>query len=88
MEGDRGQSSAAAVGDKKQGAPLLQLVEVNGSPCLKLTEDEEKMTVPGTKTIYRLFDAAGELGHLCLSAVLLTCSITLSLVMSLIPAVP
>ncbi|NXT30640.1 PNCB phosphoribosyltransferase, partial [Syrrhaptes paradoxus] len=36
-----------------------QLVEVNGSPCLKLTEDEEKMTIPGTKTIYRLYDAAG-----------------------------
>ncbi|XP_010129530.1 PREDICTED: nicotinate phosphoribosyltransferase-like, partial [Buceros rhinoceros silvestris] len=35
------------------------LVEVNGSPCLKLTEDEEKMTIPGTKTIYRLYDSAG-----------------------------
>ncbi|NXV83423.1 PNCB phosphoribosyltransferase, partial [Atlantisia rogersi] len=38
---------------------VLQLVEVNGSPCLKFTEDEEKMTIPGTKTIYRLYDAAG-----------------------------
>ncbi|NXC22781.1 PNCB phosphoribosyltransferase, partial [Corythaeola cristata] len=36
-----------------------QLVEVNGSPCLKLTEDEEKMTIPGTKMIYRLYDATG-----------------------------
>ncbi|NXL33198.1 PNCB phosphoribosyltransferase, partial [Glaucidium brasilianum] len=36
------------------------LVEVNGSPCLKLTEDEEKMTIPGTKTFYRLYDAAGQ----------------------------
>ncbi|NWH83169.1 PNCB phosphoribosyltransferase, partial [Piaya cayana] len=36
-----------------------QLVEVNNSPCLKLTEDEEKMTIPGTKTIYRLYDADG-----------------------------
>ncbi|NXT82580.1 PNCB phosphoribosyltransferase, partial [Zapornia atra] len=36
-----------------------QLVEVDGSPCLKLTEDEEKMTIPGTKSIYRLWDAAG-----------------------------
>ncbi|NXV98683.1 PNCB phosphoribosyltransferase, partial [Calonectris borealis] len=35
-----------------------QLVEVNGSPCLKLTEDEEKMTMPGTKMIYRLYDSA------------------------------
>ncbi|XP_049682091.1 nicotinate phosphoribosyltransferase isoform X3 [Accipiter gentilis] len=36
-----------------------ELVEVNGSPCMKLTEDEEKMTIPGIKTIYRLYDAAG-----------------------------
>ncbi|XP_062482936.1 nicotinate phosphoribosyltransferase [Pezoporus occidentalis] len=38
---------------------VYKLVEVNGSPCLKLTEDEEKMTIPGTKMIYRLSDAAG-----------------------------
>uniref|UniRef100_H0ZR93 nicotinate phosphoribosyltransferase n=1 Tax=Taeniopygia guttata TaxID=59729 RepID=H0ZR93_TAEGU len=38
---------------------VYKLVEVNGSPCLKLTEDEEKMTIPGMKTIYRLYDAAG-----------------------------
>ncbi|XP_053916437.1 nicotinate phosphoribosyltransferase isoform X2 [Cuculus canorus] len=38
---------------------VYKLVEVNGSPCLKLTEDEEKMTIPGTKTIYRLHDADG-----------------------------
>ncbi|KAF1547293.1 Nicotinate phosphoribosyltransferase, partial [Eudyptes schlegeli] len=38
---------------------VYKLVEVNGSPCLKLTEDEEKMTIPGSKTIYRLYDAAG-----------------------------
>ncbi|XP_040403385.1 nicotinate phosphoribosyltransferase isoform X2 [Cygnus olor] len=40
--------------------PLLpQLVEVNGSPCLKLTEEEEKMTIPGIKAVYRLYDDAG-----------------------------
>ncbi|NXK26615.1 PNCB phosphoribosyltransferase, partial [Arenaria interpres] len=38
---------------------VYKLVEVNGSPCLKLTEDEEKMTIPGSKTIYRLYDASG-----------------------------
>ncbi|NXU82093.1 PNCB phosphoribosyltransferase, partial [Oreotrochilus melanogaster] len=38
---------------------VYKLVEVNGSPCLKLTEDEEKMTIPGIKMIYRLYDAAG-----------------------------
>ncbi|NXJ32671.1 PNCB phosphoribosyltransferase, partial [Ciconia maguari] len=38
---------------------VYKLVEVNGSPCLKLTEDEDKVTIPGTKTMYRLYDAAG-----------------------------
>ncbi|NXI40849.1 PNCB phosphoribosyltransferase, partial [Galbula dea] len=38
---------------------VYKLVEVSGSPCLKLTEDEEKMTIPGAKTIYRLYDASG-----------------------------
>ncbi|NWZ56537.1 PNCB phosphoribosyltransferase, partial [Haliaeetus albicilla] len=38
---------------------VYKLVEVNGSPRMKLTEDEEKMTIPGIKTIYRLYDAAG-----------------------------
>ncbi|XP_075271554.1 nicotinate phosphoribosyltransferase isoform X2 [Opisthocomus hoazin] len=38
---------------------VYKLVEVNGSPCLKVTEDEEKMTIPGTKMIYRLYDPAG-----------------------------
>ncbi|XP_052560913.1 nicotinate phosphoribosyltransferase isoform X2 [Tympanuchus pallidicinctus] len=38
---------------------VYKLVEVNGSPCLKFTEEEEKMTIPGIKAIYRLYDAAG-----------------------------
>uniref|UniRef100_A0A8C4KND5 Nicotinate phosphoribosyltransferase n=1 Tax=Dromaius novaehollandiae TaxID=8790 RepID=A0A8C4KND5_DRONO len=38
---------------------IRELVKVNGFPCLKLTEDEEKMTIPGTKTVYRLYDADG-----------------------------
>uniref|UniRef100_A0A8B9QP46 Nicotinate phosphoribosyltransferase n=1 Tax=Anas platyrhynchos TaxID=8839 RepID=A0A8B9QP46_ANAPL len=32
---------------------VYKLVEVNGSPCLKLTEEEEKMTIPGIKAVYR-----------------------------------
>jgi len=64
--------------DKKKDAHLLnfllQLVEVNGSPCLKVTEDEEKMTIPGTKMIYRLYDPAGELGHSCHGVAPLTCA--------------
>uniref|UniRef100_A0A8C8S6Y0 Nicotinate phosphoribosyltransferase n=1 Tax=Pelusios castaneus TaxID=367368 RepID=A0A8C8S6Y0_9SAUR len=38
---------------------VYKLVTVNGCPKLKLTEDEEKMTIPGSKVVYRLWDAAG-----------------------------
>ncbi|NWW05425.1 PNCB phosphoribosyltransferase, partial [Oreocharis arfaki] len=55
---------------------VYKLVEVNGSPCLKLTEDEEKMTIPGMKTIYRLYDAAGESGDPSQSPGGMSCSIT------------
>lgn len=61
---------------------LPQLVEVNGSPCLKLTEDEEKMTIPGMKAIYRLYDAAGESGDPSWSPGGISCSVTLSLMSS------
>uniref|UniRef100_A0A7M4F7P0 nicotinate phosphoribosyltransferase n=1 Tax=Crocodylus porosus TaxID=8502 RepID=A0A7M4F7P0_CROPO len=36
-----------------------ELVQVNGRPRMKLTEEEEKMTLPGCKAVYRLWDAAG-----------------------------
>lgn len=61
---------------------LPQLVEVNGSPCLKLTEDEEKMTIPGMKAIYRLYDAAGESGDTFQSPGGISCSITPSVMSS------
>ncbi|XP_037747812.1 nicotinate phosphoribosyltransferase isoform X3 [Chelonia mydas] len=38
---------------------VYKLVKVNGRPKLKLTEDEEKMTIPGSKVVYRLYDATG-----------------------------
>ncbi|XP_066479801.1 nicotinate phosphoribosyltransferase [Tiliqua scincoides] len=38
---------------------VYKLVEVNGCPRLKVTEDEEKMTIPGSKVVYRLWDATG-----------------------------
>ncbi|XP_077207439.1 nicotinate phosphoribosyltransferase isoform X1 [Paroedura picta] len=38
---------------------VYKLVKVNGCPRLKVTEDEEKTTLPGSKVVYRLWDAAG-----------------------------
>ncbi|XP_061463082.1 nicotinate phosphoribosyltransferase [Rhineura floridana] len=38
---------------------VYKLVEVKGCPRLKVTEDKEKTTLPGSKQVYRLWDAAG-----------------------------
>ncbi|XP_015278228.1 PREDICTED: nicotinate phosphoribosyltransferase [Gekko japonicus] len=38
---------------------VYKLVTVNGCPRLKVTEDEEKTTIPGSKVVYRFWDAAG-----------------------------
>nr|XP_056710600.1 nicotinate phosphoribosyltransferase [Euleptes europaea] len=38
---------------------VYKLVNVNGCPRLKVTEDEEKTTIPGSKVVYRLWDDAG-----------------------------
>ncbi|OCT75096.1 nicotinate phosphoribosyltransferase [Xenopus laevis] len=35
---------------------VYKLVQVNESPCMKLSEDTEKTTIPGSKAIYRLYD--------------------------------
>ncbi|XP_064190288.1 nicotinate phosphoribosyltransferase isoform X1 [Anguilla rostrata] len=48
---------------------VYKLVEVKGSPRMKLSEDPEKSTMPGKKSVYRLLDAQGHpfLDLLCLS---------------------
>ena len=35
---------------------MVKLVEVNGRPCVKLSEDFQKATFPGKKNVYRLYD--------------------------------
>lgn len=35
---------------------VFKLVEVNGRPCVKLSEDVQKATFPGKKNAYRLYD--------------------------------
>lgn len=39
---------------------VYKLVEINNTPKIKLSEDVEKVTMPGKKDVYRLF---GEDGH-------------------------
>lgn len=38
----------------------LQLVSVGGQPRMKLTEDREKQTLPGSKAAFRLLGADGD----------------------------
>ncbi|XP_069076992.1 nicotinate phosphoribosyltransferase isoform X3 [Pleurodeles waltl] len=38
---------------------VYKLVQVNGCPRMKLSEDQDKMTIPGSKTVYRLYDCHG-----------------------------
>ena len=35
---------------------VFKLVEVNGKPCVKLSEEFQKVTFPGKKNAYRLYD--------------------------------
>ncbi|KAG8431691.1 hypothetical protein GDO86_020449 [Hymenochirus boettgeri] len=38
---------------------VYKLVQVNHIPCIKVSEDEEKTTIPGSKSVYRLYDNEG-----------------------------
>lgn len=39
---------------------VYKLVELNGRPTIKLSEDIQKMTIPGKKDAFRLFSKDGE----------------------------
>jgi nicotinate phosphoribosyltransferase len=39
---------------------VYKMVEINGTPRIKLSEDVMKVTMPGKKTAYRLYGADGE----------------------------
>lgn len=38
---------------------VYKLVEINGNPRTKLSEDMEKATMPGNKNVYRLYSLDG-----------------------------
>ncbi len=35
---------------------VYKIMEMNSLPCIKFSEDKDKQTIPGSKSIYRLFD--------------------------------
>lgn len=39
---------------------VFKLVEINGIPKIKLSQDVEKVTIPGKKSVYRLYGADGK----------------------------
>jgi nicotinate phosphoribosyltransferase len=39
---------------------VYKMVEINGSPRIKLSQDVMKVTMPGKKTAYRLYGADGK----------------------------
>ncbi|QQP57541.1 Uncharacterized protein FKW44_002563, partial [Caligus rogercresseyi] len=38
---------------------VYKLVDVNGKPKIKLSQDVEKVTMPGRKNVYRLYSSDG-----------------------------
>ncbi len=40
---------------------VYKLMEINSIPCIKFSEEKDKQTIPGSKSIYRLFDSHNKL---------------------------
>ncbi|KAG9466316.1 hypothetical protein GDO78_016821 [Eleutherodactylus coqui] len=40
---------------------VYKLVQVNDQPRMKISEDQEKTTIPGSKAVYRLYDRSDQL---------------------------
>jgi len=53
----------------------FQLVELNGAPRMKLSQDITKVTVPGKKNIYRLYGNDGKPHAGCLFSVISMCKV-------------
>lgn len=46
------------------------MVEINGTPRIKLSQDVMKVTMPGKKTAYRLYGADGKSSQISLKIAL------------------
>ena len=44
---------------------VYKMVEINGMPRIKLSQDVNKVTMPGKKSAYRLYGADGEFINKC-----------------------
>lgn len=40
---------------------VYKIMQMNNLPCIKFSEDKDKQTIPGSKSIYRLFDSENNL---------------------------
>lgn len=40
---------------------VYKIMEMNDIPCIKFSEDKDKQTIPGSKSVYRLFDSNNNL---------------------------
>jgi len=40
---------------------VYKIMEMNSLPCIKFSEDKDKQTIPGSKSIYRLYDSNNNL---------------------------